>query len=352
MGFSMPAEWAPHAGTWTAWPHDDEQWLGYLEPVRKEFAVFLNTLARFEPVNLLLADQESLSDAKSRLSGTLTFHLVPHNDLWLRDSGPIFVTRKFPVPLEGREESTAAEAALVNWEFNGWGKKYPAELDNQIPTHLARILGTGTFGAGVVMEGGSLEVNGRGVALTTKQCLLSPMRNPELKPGEIELYLREYLRIEKLLWLGEGLEGDHTDGHIDTITRFVDEKTVVTSVCQDPADANYAPLRENLEALRGFTDLDDRPFKIATLPLPKNRLYLDGVRLAPTYANFYIANGVVIVPIYGDPNDQPALDTLKPLFPGRKVIGLMARNLITGGGAFHCVTQQQPAGRIWRAANV
>jgi agmatine deiminase len=330
LGFAMPAEWAVHAATWTAWPHDEAQWLGYLEPVRQEFAAFVDTLARFEPVHLIVADEESEADAKARLkSANLRLHRVPHDDLWLRDSGAIFVRR-------------GEEVALTDWEFNGWGRKYPAQLDNQIPSHMARILGGQLWRAGIVMEGGSLEVNGQGVCLTTRQCLLSPERNPQLDEEELEGYLRDYLGIHSVVWLGEGLEGDHTDGHIDTITRFVREHVIVTAVCEDESDPNHRPLQENLEILESLG-----AFQIVRLPLPKNPLYLEGTRLPLTYANFYIANGAVLVPIYGDPNDERALSILRQLFPERQVIGLMARHLITGGGAFHCVTQQQPAGRIW-----
>ncbi len=336
LGFRMPAEWAPHAATWTAWPYDEEKWLGYLEPVRQEFAAFVNTLARFEPVHLVVNDEESEQDARRRLSGPIQFHRIPHDDLWLRDSGAIFVTRS-----GGRVGPS--ELAAVNWEFNGWGGKYPAEQDNQLPLHMARLLGARLFEAGIVMEGGSLEVNGQGVGLTTRQCLLSPERNPGLDEEALEGYLLEYLSIEHLIWLGNGLEGDHTDGHIDTLTRFTAPRTIVTSVASDPDDPNHRPLQENLEILQSLGG-----FQIVELPLPKNPLWLDDqTRLPLTYANFYIANGAVLVPIYGDPHDEQALQILRPLFPGREVIGLRSRYLITGGGSFHCVTQQQPEGEMW-----
>ncbi|MDW8425361.1 MAG: agmatine deiminase family protein [Meiothermus sp.] len=336
LGFGMPAEWAPHAATWTAWPYDDEKWLGYLEPVRQEFAAFVNTLARFEPVHLVVNDEESEQDARKRLSGPIRFHRIPHNDLWLRDSGAIFVTR--PTKGPGAEP----ELAAVNWEFNGWGRKYPAELDNQMPQHMAAILGVKLFEAGLVMEGGSLEVNGEGVGLTTRQCLRSPERNPGHDEAALEAALREYLGIEHLVWLGEGLEGDHTDGHIDTLTRFTSPRTIVTSV-SDPDDPNHRPLQENLEILQSLEG-----FQIVELPLPQNPLWIEETRLPLTYANFYIANGAVLVPLYGDPRDKQALEILRPLFPGREVIGLMSRYLMTGGGSFHCVTQQQPQGQVWK----
>ena len=336
LGFSMPPEWSPHAATWTAWPYDDEKWLGYLEAVRQEFAAFVNTLARFEPVQLVINDEESERDAKARLSGHIHFHRIPHDDLWLRDSGAIFITR----PTQG---NGAASVAAVNWEFNGWGGKYEAQQDNQMPLHMARILGARLFHAGIVMEGGSLEVGAQGLCITTRQCLLSPQRNPGLNEEELEGYLSRFLGIRNVVWLGEGLEGDHTDGHVDTITRFTSPDTIVTSVCPDPDDPNHRPLQENLEILKSLG-----AFRVVELPLPQNPIWLDArTRLPLTYANFYIANGAVLVPVYGDPNDEKALEILRSLFPGREVIGLSSRALITGGGSFHCVTQQQPLGVVW-----
>lgn len=331
----MPAEWSPHAATWTAWPFDDEKWVGHLEAVRQEFAAFVNTLAQFEPVHLVVTDEESEHDAKARLTGNITFHRIPHNDLWMRDSGAIFVTKNGGI------------VAPVNWIFNGWGEKYDSDLDDGMPLHMAKFLGAKMFDAGIVMEGGSLEVNGQGVCLTTRQCLLSPKRNPQLNEEDLEDYLDKFLGIDNVIWLNDGMEGDHTDGHIDTISRFTDDFTIVTAVCEDESDVNHRILQENLEVLRSLGS-----FRIVELPLPKNQLWLDEeTRLPPTYANFYIANGAVLVPTYGDPNDEKALEILRPLFPGRQVIGLSSRALITGGGSFHCVTQQQPLGEMWKGAD-
>jgi agmatine deiminase len=331
----MPAEWRPHASTWMAWPHDDEQWMGMLEPVRREFAALVDRIAQHEPVDLLVADDESESDARRRLTAqTVRLHRVAHQDVWLRDSGPIFV-------------SLDSEIALVDWEFNGWGGKYPAGLDNRIPLHVARILGSAPpFHPGIVMEGGSIEVNGAGVGLTTRQCLLSATRNPALGERDLERALLEYLGIREIMWLENGLEGDHTDGHIDTMTRFVDERTIVTSICEDRADPNHETLAANLDRLKSMAGR----FTIVELPVPTGRIEFAGERLPLTYANFYIVNGAVIVPTYGAAEDSRALSILRPLFGGRDVVGVPARALITGGGAFHCVTQQQPVGRLWRTA--
>ncbi|AFZ67935.1 agmatine deiminase family protein [Deinococcus peraridilitoris] len=341
LGFRMPAEWTEHAATWTSWPADDELWFGALEGVRTEFAQLVRTISQFEAVHLLVRDEESERDARARLEGVrVTLHRVPLDDVWFRDNGPLFVTRP--------RESGPDEVSFVNWEFNAWGGKYHYRRDTLAPEALAGYLGAAHWDQGVVMEGGSLELNGEGVALTTRSCLLSPERNPGLTKDGIAALLRDFLGIEKLLWLDEGLEGDHTDGHIDTITRFVGPHTLVTSVEEDTRDANHATMQANLERLRTFTDLQGRPFEIVELPLPRRRLEGPEGRLPPTYANFYIGNGFVVVPTYLDPNDERALDILRPLFPGREVIGLPSREIIRGGGSFHCVTQQQPIGSIWK----
>jgi agmatine deiminase len=346
LGFFMPPEWAEHDAVWTAWPDDDEEWLGHLEAVREEFAHFLKTLSSFERVELVVRSEQTELDARRRLEGcgNLRFHRVAHNDVWFRDCAPIFVAR-------------GDELAATDWVFNGWGGKFDAALDDQIPAFVARVLGVKRFEPGVVMEGGALEVNGAGVLLTTKQCLLEKHRNPGMSMNDLERVLADYLGVRKVLWLEDGLENDHTDGHVDTITRFASERVIVTCVCEDETDANHAVLERNLQLLRGFTDLNGQPFQIVTLPLPRRRLEhtgeiaaragMLGERLPPTYANFYIGNGCVIVPVYGDDNDERALEILRPLFPGREVIGCSSRALINGGGSFHCVTQQQPKGRMW-----
>ena len=333
----MPPEWSTHAATWMAWPHDDDQWVGMLEPVRREFAAFVEAIAEREPVHLLLADDESESDARRRIHhDAIRFHRVPHQDIWLRDSGPTFLVRE-------------RDVCLVDWDFNGWGEKYPADLDNQIPIHVARILGgVPLYSPKVVMEGGSIEVDGRGTLLTTRQCLLSPHRNPGMSEAALEECLRNTLGVRQIIWLDEGLEGDHTDGHIDTITRFTDDHTIVTATCEERDDPNHAVLAANLERLRAARDVEGRPYRVVELPIPRISARFEGERLPLTYANFYIVNGAVLVPVYGDANDATALDILRPLFAGREVVPLTARALITGGGAFHCVTQQQPAGELWK----
>jgi agmatine deiminase len=332
----MSAEWAPHSATWAAWPYDDDYWRGQLSAVRNELAIFFAAIAEAEPLHLLVHDAETEADARSRLQAidasfdSITVHRLPYNDIWLRDSGPTFV-------------QSATQLKAINWQFNAWGDKFPWELDNAIAPEIIGIVGADREDVDVVMEGGSLEVNGIGMLLTTRQCLLSPMRNPNRSEAELTTILRQVLGVTQVIWLDEGLEGDHTDGHIDTITRFVDAKTIVTSTCDDPTDANFEPMQANLNTLRSVRDNQGQPFKIVELPLPQNRREFDGDRLAMSYANFYIANGRVIVPLYDDPNDENAIQVLGQCFPDRQVIGLMSKALVTGGGSFHCITQQQPA---------
>lgn len=340
-GFAMPAEWAEHAATWMSWPADDDLWFGHLAGVRGDYAELVRTIARFEPVHLLVRDEESETDARARLAGadvtpfSITLHRVPLDDSWIRDNGPIFVRDG-----QGR-------VSLVNWRFNSWGGKFEWENDDRIPEHVAAHLGLPHWDRPEVLEGGGIEVNGTGVGLTTRSCLLTDTRNPGLTEADYAALLRETLGIERLLWLDGGLENDHTDGHIDTITRFVDERTIVTSVAEDESDPNFAVMARNLDELREMTDLNGQPFRIVELPLPATRLEGAEGRLPPTYANFYIGNGFVAVPLYGDPNDERALEVLRPLFPDREVIGLPSRAIIEGGGSFHCLTQQQPAGTLW-----
>jgi agmatine deiminase len=348
--YRMPAEWQPHAATWLAWPCDDALWFGQLTAVRQECAALIAAISDSEAVDLLVRDPEALASATAMLythgitPNTPTtqrfpvrLHHCPYNDIWLRDSGPMFVYDHAETP---------AKLLGTDWIFNGWGNKFSAELDNQIPSFIAKHLGARFIATDVVMEGGGLEVNGHGSVLTTRQCLLSPQRNPELSQTDIEAALATYLGAEQVLWLDEGLENDHTDGHIDTITRFVSPDTIVTVVGTDPNDFNTAVGQANLERLRSFYQPNGLPWNIIELPLPKNRLELDGERLPPTYANFYICNNQVLVPQYHDPHDPLALEILAALFPSHQVRGLSARAIILGGGAFHCITQQQPVGVV------
>lgn len=339
LGFVMPPEWTPHAATWTSWPFDDTLWEGQLDAVRDEFAELVATVAHFEPVCLNVRDENTEADAKARLKKAnapltnISFHRVSLNDVWFRDNGPLFVV------------NPAGQVALSDWGFNAWGEKYrPWDDDDRAPVAVAKTLQIKRFEVPVIMEGGSLELNSRGICLTTRSCLLSQQRNPNLSETDLEEILRATLGVKFVVWLERGLEGDHTDGHIDTIVRFTDDRTIVCAVADSQSDSNYEPMQRNLTLLEMLRDHEGNPYRLVKLPLPKARLEFGGVRLPPTYANFYIGNGFVVVPQYGDANDALALAILTPLFPGREVIGLSSRALITGGGSFHCVTQQQPAG--------
>ena len=260
----------------------------------------------------------------------LTFHLIPTNEPWCRDHGPIFLTR-----------AEDPRLAVVDWDYNAWGGKYPpCDLDEVVPTRVAEKLGLPVYYPHMILEGGSIEVNGTGALLTTEGCLLNPNRNPQLSRGQIEQRLRDYLGVREILWLGDGIEGDDTDGHIDDLTRFVSERTVVTVVEEDESDANHAPLQANLERLRSLT-IDGKPLEIMTLPMP-GRIVREDLRLPASYANFYIANQSVLLPTFADPNDEEAVTVLQRAFPTRRIIPIDCRELIWGLGAFHCLTQQQP----------
>jgi agmatine deiminase len=340
LGYRMPPEWAPHRGTWLSWPHKEASWPGKFEPVPLIFAEMVRELVGGEEVHINVAGSDAEAGVRDLLgsrrvpAGRVRFHHVPTNDAWCRDHGPIFLQRT----LEGRREE-----AIVDWGFNAWGGKYPPfDLDDVVPTRIGAELGLPVFHPGIVMEGGSLDVNGRGTLLTTESCLLNPNRNPHLTQDAIETYLREYLGVRQILWLGDGIVGDDTDGHVDDITRFTSDDTIVTVVEDDPADPNHEPLRENLARLRDMRGVDGEPFRIVTLPMPRP-LEHDGQRLPASYANFYIANDVVLLPTYDAAHDETARATLQELFPTRRVVGIDCTDLVWGLGAFHCVTQQWPA---------
>src|SRR3954471_19561234 len=340
LGYRMPAEWEPHRGTWLSWPHKEASWPGKFGPVPGIFATMVRHLADHEEVHINVAGPELEQDVRRLLadagadSGNVFFHYHPTNDAWARDHGPIFVQR---------EDTGAAGQAIIDWKFNAWGGKYPPfDLDDVIPTRIGEELGLPVFEPGIVMEGGSIDVNGLGSLLTTEACLLNPNRNPELDREEIEQHLRSYLGVSHILWLGEGIVGDDTDGHVDDLTRFVDARTVVTAIEDDPADENYEPLQQNLERLNRMTDQDGRPLRVVTLPMPRP-LWHDGQRLPASYANFYIANGIVLLPAYDPARDDEAGAILQSLFPTRDVIAIDCTDLVWGLGAFHCVTQQWPS---------
>jgi len=332
----MPAEWEPHAATWLSWPlREGISFPGSLDRVLPTLRTMVQALIGSEQVCINVCNGAHEAEAREVLCDLpmerVTFYRVPTNEPWCRDHGPIFLTRQ--------EEP---RLAIVDWDYNGWGGKYPPyEMDEVVPTRVAEILKIPVFYPRMVLEGGSIEVNGAGALLTSEGCLLHKNRNPDLNRDEIEKRLRDMLGVREILWLGQGTEGDDTDGHIDNLARFVSEKTVLTVIEEDRADANYEPLQDNLARLRKMK-FNNRSLDIVTLPMPRKMVRQD-LRLPASYANFYIANSCVLFPTYGDPNDEVALSTLQKFFPNRRVVGIDCRELIWGLGAFHCLTQQQPA---------
>ncbi len=332
LGYRMPAEWEPHRATWLSWPHNRDTWPGRFEPIPDVWRRMVEVLAPCETVHVL-ASGAALEQAEAMV-GSLTnvaVHDVPTNDAWIRDHGPTF--------LSGPE---GAEPVLVNWEYNAWGGKYPPfDADNAVPGRIARITGRRTFSPGIVMEGGAIDTNGKGLFLAARSCLTDSRRNPDTDTHVLEGYLADYLGAKRTIWIDGTMAGDDTDGHVDQLARFVGPTTLVVPAERDPSDANYESLRQVAEQLRGETDLDGRPLEVVELPMP-GAVYFDNVRAPACYANFYIANGLVLVPQYDDPADAEALALLASLFPDRRAVGLPARDLVWGLGAFHCATQQEP----------
>jgi len=337
----MPAEWEPHRGTWFTWPRPNGiSFPGKYDSVPPVYAELIRHLVSVEEVHINVWDagieqwvRELLQKERVPLDRVQCHHF-PAYEPWCRDHGPTFVVRE----REGKRER-----AVVDWGYNAWGGKYPPfDLDDAIPQHVAKWRHLPLFSPGIVMEGGALEINGRGTLITTEACLLNPNRNPSLNKSEIEQYLRAYLGVTNIIWLGEGIGGDDTDGHIDDMTRFVDSTTVVTVVEENPADANHEPLAANLRRLRDARDQDDRALRVIELPMP-GRVEYQGQRLPASYANFYIANRIVLVPTYRHANDKVALEILEREFPDRRVIGIDSTELIWGLGSFHCITQKEPA---------
>lgn len=336
LGYRMPAEWEPHAATWLSWPRREGiSFPGAFDRVMPTFRKMVETLLSSEPVCINVGSSAHEAEARKVLEGLpeerLTFYRIPTNEPWCRDHGPIFLTRE--------EEP---RLAIVDWDHNAWGGKYPPfDLDDVVPTRVAESLGLPVYYPRMILEGGSLDVNGAGALLTSEGCLLNPNRNPTFSREQIEERLRDYLGVSYILWLGEGIEGDDTDGHVDDLARFVSERTILTVVEENRDDPNFQPLQENLIRLREMK-WKGAPFEIVTLPMPA-RIDREDLRLPASYANFYIANDCVLLPIFNDPNDAEAEATLAKVFPQRRIVPIDCTELIWGFGAFHCLTQQQPA---------
>ena len=339
LGYYFPAEFAPHAATWLSWPHKEASWPGKIDTIYPVYAQFVKLVAEGERVCINVNDEAMKQRATDYLqkAGTdmnnIQFFFHPTNDAWCRDHGPAFLINPEAVQ----------KKIIVDWGYNAWGGKYPPyDLDDVIPTRIGTHYNIPVLHPGIVMEGGSVDFNGKGTVLTTTSCLLNPNRNPLLNQDQIETYLRDYYGVDHILWLGDGIVGDDTDGHIDDITRFVNEDTVVTVVETDRKDDNYQPLQENLKTLKTMRLENGKPINIVELPMPP-AVYYEGTRLPASYANFYISNHYVIVPVFRDKKDDEALNLLQQCFPERKVVGLDSTDIIWGLGAFHCLSQQEPS---------
>ena len=337
LGFHFPAEFAKHTATWLSWPHKEASWPGKIETIFPRYAEFIKRVAEGERVNINVVDDAMIHKATRHLNEAgadltnIQFFIHPTNDAWCRDHGPAFLIN----PAAGKK-------MIVDWGYNAWGGKYPPfDLDDVIPTLIAKHYNIPVVEPGIVMEGGSVEFNGRGTLLTTRACLLNKNRNPHLNQKQIEKYLIDYYGVDNILWLGDGIIGDDTDGHIDDLTRFVNEDTVVTIVEENKNDENYEILQENLKELKTLRLENGKQMNIIELPMPAPLIYEDQ-RLPVSYANFYIANKYVVVPTFRDKNDDRVMDILQKCFNDRKVIGIDSTDIIWGLGSFHCLSQQEP----------
>ncbi len=335
LGFRMPAEWETHEATWIAWPHNEEDWPGRFEPIPWVYGEIVRKLAEVERVRILLQNDDAEYSARYVLEKVgvqweaIEFFSLETDRVWTRDFGPMFL----------RNEAGAVGAA--KWRFNGWAKYENHLADEMAGMSIPELVGVEAWRPDMVLEGGSIDVNGQGLLLTTEECLLSDVqsRNPDLTREEIEAAMGDYLGIDQVLWLRNGIVGDDTHGHVDDLARFTSPDSIVMVSEDDPNDPNYEPLRENWEIVKSF------PLHVRRLPMPAPLIF-DGQRLPASYANFYIANQTVLVPTFNDPNDRVALNVLAECFPDRRVVGISCVDLVWGLGTLHCMTQQQPAG-IW-----
>lgn len=347
LGYYFPAEWHKHTATWLSWPHKEASWPGKINTIYSPYSKFIKAVSEGELVCINVVDAMMEAFAKEQLLkegvdlNRIKFFHHPTNDAWCRDHGPAFLINKdaaVNAPFGG-----LGAKVIVDWGYNAWGDKYPPyDLDDVIPTLIAKDYNIPVYHPGIVMEGGSVDFNGAGTLLTTTACLLNKNRNPHLNQKQIEEYLHNYYGVEQILWLGDGIVGDDTDGHIDDITRFVNEDTVVTVVEENKSDENYHRLQENLKELKRMRLLNGKQLNVVELPMPSLVVY-EGQRLPASYANFYISNAAVVVPTYRDKNDARVLDILTGCFPGRKVIGIDSTDVIWGLGSWHCLSQQEPA---------
>ena len=336
-GFRLPAEWEPHTSTWLTWPHNPETWPGQnMQDVEAVYLDIIEALVAGELVNLLVSDAPTKDQVLKQLeqrnisADRVRLKIIPTNDSWIRDYGPNFLVAKSP---------SGKQIALNKWRFDSWGKKYDWALDNQAGYEISRELGFPLFEPGIVLEGGAIDVNGQGVCLTTRTCLLN--RNGGLGQESMEKYLRDYLGVQKIIWLTGEIEGDDTDGHVDNLARFVNPSTICCATEENPAAKHYTSLKENYERLQSATDPNGNPFNVVPIPMP-GRVGSRTERLPASYLNFYIANKCVLLPVYGQPQDIQAKTILQKVFPERTIVEIPSQTLIWGLGSIHCITQQQP----------
>ena len=336
-GYRMPAEWEEQEAVWIAWPHNEITWPGMLKDVEETYVRFVEAMHEGQIVRILVNDVNEQARIETMLSEAginitqIEFFKIKNVDAWIRDYGPTFVSKQEKV-------------SMVKWTFNAWGHKYDDLLaDDKIPHEMNSHLKMKMFDAGIVLEGGSIDVNGNGIVLTTEQCLLNKNRNPTLSREEIELKIKEYLNAVQIIWLNEGIEGDDTDGHIDDIARFVNENTVVCCFEENKSDKNYKILKKNYDTLTKVKTVNGKKLNVVKLPMPGS-VGDDKGRLPASYANFYIGNEAVAVPIFGHENDDKAVAIIKSLFPGRKIVAINCTAMVHGLGTLHCTTQQQPKG--------
>jgi agmatine deiminase len=358
LGYRMPAEWEPQSAMWLAWPHAREDWPGKFAPIPWVYTEIVRYLSRVQQVNIVVRNETMNRRAADQLDAAgvnmeaIYFFKCKTDRAWLRDSAPTFVVKHESA--ESNPTDPADRIGVVGWKFNGWAKYDNHRRDRQLPRKIAEWLEVRRWvpkaevdGAPsrIVMEGGAFDVNGRGTLLTTEECLLSEVqaRNPDLDRAAIERVFANYLSVKNVIWLGRGIAGDDTHGHVDDLARFVNANTVVTVVEPRSDDANHEPLKENLARLKAATDQDGKPLDVIELPMPK-AVAFEEQRLPASYANFLIANGLVLVPTFNDPNDRLALDILANAFPGREIVGIHCLDLVLGLGTLHCLSQQQPLG--------
>ena len=338
-GYHFPAEWALHTATWLSWPHNPDTWPGKIHTIYPSYAAFIKYLTAGEYVHINVAHQAMEDSARELLLAhdvpmdRIRFFHHPTNDAWCRDHGPAFLINP----------DSRIPKVIVDWGHNAWGGKYPPfDLDDVIPTRIAKAYDIPVYHPGIIMEGGSVDFNGAGTLITSTSCLLNPNRNPHLSKREIEQYLIDYYGVEQILWVDEGIIGDDTDGHIDDTVRFFKEDAVITVIEHNKQDENYPLLKHNLKQLNEMRLLDGRALTIVELPMPEP-LYYEGQRLPASYANFYISNLHVIVPTFRSKRDDEALAIISQCFPEREVVGIDSTDIIWGLGSFHCLSQQEPA---------